>query len=586
MKTPTLSKNFYKLAILFLGLSVLFHLFGSILFFQLGSQMYFLESFPGWALVVNIFVLIGDLFILKYYHSRKYRIAFSTGIIATSAYLLHFLLFYSLLITKELPEYYFHSIYLYFGTGLIYGLSLIFSRTGERSWLKGAGVFLSMLSLVLISTFYLSLNFQEIQTSGTSEEIQKWTSLVGSFFPLLFMLNFWDEFKALKAGQVETSLDNFSVGLGVLGLIAFLFTLPIGLTLAEDSNLISLPSWNSRSYAHRLLEARNYDSLLTTQQTPLIERKLSNPNPSAEAEALYLYLLDIHGKRTLSGQMSAPWGINELNYIQSKTGKQPALRGIDFIHQRENEAEVQNAIDWWNSGGIPTIMWHWGAPGIGEGYENSKKSIDINKCFIEGTKEHQAFWAELKAKADLLEKIRDAGVPVLWRPYHELDGHWFWYGKQGPELFKKLWITMYDYFVHERDLNNLIWVLCYTGSPDGSWFPGDAYVDIAAADTYDGGDDPQLNMYKSVKAIVQNKPMPIAYHECGVPPDPDASLDKGAMWLWWMEWHTNHLENIDVEYLNLVYQHELVITKDELPDIMEIYGQEELAAKSSLPSEK
>ncbi|MGC4022171.1 MAG: glycosyl hydrolase [Cyclobacteriaceae bacterium] len=315
-------------------------------------------------------------------------------------------------------------------------------------------------------------------------------------------------------------------------------------------------------------EQKNY----SVRNVPTIERKLSAPNPSKEAEALYRYLLDTFGKKILSGQMCVPWGVGELKYLQEKTGKQPAIRGIDFIHQRDNEAEVKNAIDWWKSGGIPTIMWHWGGPGIGEGYENSKMNVDIDRCFIEGTKENAAFWAELKAKADLLEKIRDANVPVLWRPYHELNGHWFWYGKQGPERFKKLWITMYNYFVNERKLNNLIWVLCYTGSPDAIWFPGDAYVDIAGADTYDGGKDPHRDMYDKVNEIVKNNPMPIAYHECGVLPDPDACVSQGAIWSWWMEWHTDHLTKLDVDYLNRVYHHELIITKDELPDIMKVYG--------------
>lgn len=316
---------------------------------------------------------------------------------------------------------------------------------------------------------------------------------------------------------------------------------------------------------------RNYDSLVALLKIPQVNRKLCTPNSSDEAKALYRYLLDINGKKILSGQMWVPWSMDEVNYIEKKTGKLPAIKGVDFIHQGSNEAEVKRVIDWWKSGGIPTVMWHWGAPGIGEGYENSKKEIDIDKCFIEGTKENTAFWSELQTKADLLVKIRDAHVPVLWRPYHELNGNWFWYGKQGSERFKKLWITMYNYFVHERGLNNLIWVLCYTGYPDSNWFPGDEYVDIVGTDSYDGDDDPHLSMYTNVKRIVNKNPMPIAYHECGVPPDPDACVDQGTMWLWWMEWHTNYLEDLDTNYLNKLYHHELIITKDELPDIMKAY---------------
>jgi len=299
-------------------------------------------------------------------------------------------------------------------------------------------------------------------------------------------------------------------------------------------------------------------------------QQLSNPQASKEAKALYAYLGAIYGKKILSGQMWASWGIDELKYINDVTGKQPAIRGMDFINERDNENEVQHAIDWWKSGGIPTIMWHMGAPSIGEGYENSKKPIDIDKVMEKGTVENEAFWKELKTKGDLLEKIKNANVPVLWRPYHELNGNWFWWGKQGPEKFKRLWITMYDYYTKERKLNNLIWVLCYTGQPDSAWYPGDRYVDIAGADTYTKSNEPQTEMYTRVKAIVGTR-IPIAFHECGVPPDPEKCLKENTMWLWWMEWHTSFLQNLDKEYLKYIYNHELIITKDEVPDIMKEY---------------
>lgn len=299
--------------------------------------------------------------------------------------------------------------------------------------------------------------------------------------------------------------------------------------------------------------------------------QLTTPNPSKEATALFSYLNDMYGKKIISGQMWAPWGYDELKYIKEITGKQPAMRGMDFIDNKQNDAEVQHAIDWWKSGGIPTIMWHWGAPSVGEGYENSKKPVSIDSIFMEGTPQNISFWKEMKLKADLLEKIRDANVPILWRPFHELNGNWFWWGKQGPEKFKKLWITMYDYMVNKRKLNNLIWVLCYTGNPDAAWYPGKQYVDIAGADTYAKNTSPQTKMYQQVKQIVGDK-MLLTYHECGIPPNPDSCKSEGTMWSWWMEWHTGHLKNTDKEYLKFIYNHDLIITLDEVPDIVKEYG--------------
>lgn len=302
------------------------------------------------------------------------------------------------------------------------------------------------------------------------------------------------------------------------------------------------------------------------------QRNLSNANASKEAKALYRYIQDMYGKKIFSGQMWSGYSGDELAYVQTNTGKQPALRGMDFMTASDNNAEVQRAIDWWNSGGIPTIMWHWGAPTKGDGYTASQQTIDINRCFQPGTAEYTAFWNELRLKADLLQRLRDANIPILWRPYHELNGGWFWWGKGGATQFKRLWTTMYNYFVNDRGLNNLIWVLCYTGDPDGNWFPGNQYVDIAGADTYAAGEGPQLNMYNQTKNSLGGNVMPIAYHECGTPPNPDQCKSQGAMWSWWMEWHSSHLYAVDKTYLRFVYNHDLVITKDEIPNILQTYG--------------
>ncbi len=298
--------------------------------------------------------------------------------------------------------------------------------------------------------------------------------------------------------------------------------------------------------------------------------KLSNKDASREASALYNYIQDMYGRKILSGQMVSGWGFDELKYIRDSTGKLPAIRGMDFIDSTQNENQVRYAREWWKKGGIPTIMWHWGAPGIGSGYPNSMKEIDIDKCFEPGTTEYQAFWKELKEKAALLKELEKAHIPVLWRPFHELNGNWFWWGKKGPKQFKRLWITMYDYFVHKEKLNNLVWVLCYSGKPDSAWYPGREYVDIAGADTY-GPQSPHKEMYEAVVSIVGNT-MPIPFHECGIPPDPVQCMAQGAKWYCFMEWHTSFLQKLDPDYLRYIYHNDLIITLDKVPDIMAVYG--------------
>jgi hypothetical protein len=297
--------------------------------------------------------------------------------------------------------------------------------------------------------------------------------------------------------------------------------------------------------------------------------QLSNKHATEEAKAVYRYLLDRSGKEILSGQMVLN-GNTELDYIYKITGKLPAIRGMDFIDARQNERQIQFAEQWWRKGGIPTIMWHWGAPGIGDGYPNSQKKIDIDKVFEKGTPEYESFWTELKQRAHLLKRLKRQHIPVLWRPFHELNGNWFWWGKAGPEKFKRLWITMYNYYVHKKHLNNLIWVLGYTSKPDAAWYPGREYVDIAGADDY-GDNSPHKSMYDNVQLVV-GKAMPVAYHECGIPPDMDKTIAAGANWSWWMEWHTSHLMKLDTTYLKHLYTHDQVITLDKIPNIVAVYG--------------
>ena len=290
-------------------------------------------------------------------------------------------------------------------------------------------------------------------------------------------------------------------------------------------------------------------------------------NASPEAKALLNFIYDMYGKKTLSGQMWAPWGsFDEVEKVKEITGRYPAVRGHDLIHENSNANEVKLLIEWWKKGGVPTLMWHWGAPSKGEGYEQSKLGIDIERCFQEGTDEYKAMWADLKRVADWLTVLRDANVPILWRPMHEFEGGWFWYGKGTGEQFNRLWRTMFDYFTKDRELNNLIWVLCHSDNPNPAFDPGKQYYDIVAADTYQKN-RVLKDMFNDV-ITVHGRDLPIVFHECGTLPDPDKCFKDGVTWLWWMLWHTGHVASQKPEDMKRIYNHELVITLDEMPDIM------------------
>jgi mannan endo-1,4-beta-mannosidase len=292
---------------------------------------------------------------------------------------------------------------------------------------------------------------------------------------------------------------------------------------------------------------------------------LSNPNVTNEVKAVYEYICSIYGKKIITGQQEDPRGgnhDNENNYIYEKTGLLPAIRGLDYIHN-DFVGVNERAKAWWRQGGIVTICWHWGTPPDGIGYPSSQGTIDVEEALTEGTELNRGMLDMMDEVAEALKELQDEHVPVLWRPFHEFDGAWFWWGKGGNECFIRLWRLMYERFTVYHGLNNLIWVLGYCGDVKEGWYPGDKYVDIIGADTYSEGT--QSKMFQKVVNIVGNE-VPICYHENGPIPNPYDLMKEGTNWVWFMTWHTIHImEQNTPEYLEQVYHHDYVITLDKLP---------------------
>jgi mannan endo-1,4-beta-mannosidase len=115
-----------------------------------------------------------------------------------------------------------------------------------------------------------------------------------------------------------------------------------------------------------------------------------------------------------------------------------------------------------------------------------------------GTAEHSALLVDLGFLADHLGYLAEQGVPVLLRPYHEMNTAGrggFWWAGQEPAQFHRLWRLTHDYLVHRRGLHNLIFVWAPNswdgtyGKEPGPYFPGSRFVDIVGVDDYSGGPD-------------------------------------------------------------------------------------------------
>lgn len=300
--------------------------------------------------------------------------------------------------------------------------------------------------------------------------------------------------------------------------------------------------------------------------------QLSNPAATAEARSLYAYLNDIYGARTLTGQQESFWHEGgaryELDYIKGISGKEPAVLGLDYLDPLYRSDSNKRAAAWYSQGGVATICWHWGNPLVGPGYDQSKIYFNAYDALKPGTPENAAMMSDLANIAGYLGELQAQNIPVLWRPFHEFTGDWFWWGKCGPKVFKQLWVTMYDYFTQDHGLNNLIWVLGYTKDVDKAWFPGRAYIDIVGADNYVKDHGPLNGMYKEVQKLGLD--LPIALHECGPIPDPDLLDQTQTNWLYFLVWHPEFIRDgitNPADFIKRVYNSERYITRDELPDL-------------------
>ena len=332
-----------------------------------------------------------------------------------------------------------------------------------------------------------------------------------------------------------------------------------------------------------------------TEDTYKVEPTLVNPNADENTKRLYKFLCDIYGKYSLAGQYADEGrASSEYEKITAKTGKTFAVLGLDMgnysLGSKAHEAEsktVEYAYDWYkNAGGIVQLCWHWTTPedyAVNAGdqpwyssfYKEGSK-LDLDKIMNgEDDAAYQLLMDDIDNMASELARLRDAGVPVLWRPLHEAAGGWFWWGNCEPESYKKLWNVMYDKMTNEHNLTNLIWV--WNGQ-DPAWYPGDETVDINGWDIYAGNhvDSSQSGRFDDMATNYGTKTKLIALTENGCVMDPDKVFNDNARWLFWGTWSdpfTMKLgvvindEYTTVELLTKAYNHERVLTLDELPDL-------------------
>lgn len=322
-----------------------------------------------------------------------------------------------------------------------------------------------------------------------------------------------------------------------------------------------------------------------------VSAELINPNASERAKRLMSYLADSYGEVILTGQYSDD-GLfaGEAAIIFMETGKRPAVLGLDLmdltpsrVARGTSTRAIEHAITADEHGAIVTFCWHWNTPEkyiTGTWYKafyTEATDIDLAKIMSGADPEgYELLIGDIDAISEQLKILRDADIPVLWRPLHEASGGWFWWGASGSEPYIELWRLMYERMTFEHELNNLIWL--WNGQ-HADWYPGDEYVDIIGEDIYAGEHNYVSQISKFIEAVnYTNPPKIVVLSENGTLFDPDLAWRDGAMWGFFATWTTPFVRSSNAvlryseefterEMLLKVYSHERVITLEELPDL-------------------
>lgn len=285
-------------------------------------------------------------------------------------------------------------------------------------------------------------------------------------------------------------------------------------------------------------------------------KQLVSKNAGETTKKLFEFLKSIYGNNILSGQQYLqPEELEDAVYYRI-TGRLPAVRGYDLLDMCQNKpnSQTDRAIYWAkNSGCIITMCWHWSAPDDIENPSDSvwsfyykttdyqrKTSFDIIKAVEEGTLEHKFAFEQIDKAAEELKKLEAEDIPVLWRPLHEADGNWFWWGNrkndggESIEAYKKLWYTIFDRLENYHKLSNLIWV--WNGQSRNMAVHPNTY-DLCGEDIYSeipSDHSSQKARYLDVTSYTCGKMA--ALSECGYIPDPENLKRDEVKWLWWLPW--------------------------------------------------
>ena len=185
-----------------------------------------------------------------------------------------------------------------------------------------------------------------------------------------------------------------------------------------------------------------WSALLSVAAAVLPAAEPANPKATPQARRVLEYFHELsgrrEGRRMLSGQFSDFGNGANLRImvrIHEQTGRWPALIGVDYADfgrgSLTTKVPNQVAMEYWKQGGLVTVMAHMYNPANPKGGGLRDKGVNLADLLADGTETHSRWMQQLDLMAGGLQELRSAGVVVLWRPFHEMNGGWFFAFLQG-----------------------------------------------------------------------------------------------------------------------------------------------------------
>lgn len=256
---------------------------------------------------------------------------------------------------------------------------------------------------------------------------------------------------------------------------------------------------------------------LSTVRTWLVDK-----NATEETAWLFYNMKMVAKKNILFGQQDAtkrgvvnsttswaneqhlPAVSKERSDVKEVTGAYPVVYGHDFNYiagwaeggwfDYERQVAKELTIEAYNRGGINTYSWHYNNPVSKGSFNWNESPVEAVSAILPGGSHHEVYKGSLRQIADYAKSLIGADgklVPVIFRPFHEMDGSWFWWGKNhcSPAEYKQLFQFTVTYLREELGVHNFL----YCWSPGGDYtsstqyfqfYPGDEFVDILGTDNY------------------------------------------------------------------------------------------------------